>query len=198
MNDLKVLYKQKSFSINPLILKNINSLNLSLNEFLLILYFLNQKTTLDLEDIKTHLGFTEEEILNIYSELLNKCLIEIKVEKENGKVNELISLDMFYDKLILNSKKVIENKTDIYSKFESEFGRSLSPIEYETINNWINNGVSEETITSALKEAVINGVSNLRYIDKIIYEWTKKTRKPEEETEYKELFDYDWLGASDE
>lgn len=198
MNDLKVLYKQKSFSINPLILKNINSLNLSLNEFLLILYFLNQKTTLDLEDIKTHLGFTEEEILNIYSELLNKCLIEIKVEKENGKVNELISLDMFYDKLILNSKKALENKTDIYSKFESEFGRSLSPIEYETINNWINNGVSEETITSALKEAVINGVSNLRYIDKIIYEWTKKTRKPEEETEYKELFDYDWLGASDE
>lgn len=198
MNDLKTLYKQKSYQINPLVLKNINSLKLSLNEFLLIIYFINEKNSLDLEDIKFHVGLNEEEILNTYSELLNKCLIEIKVEKENGKVNELISLDMFYDKLILNSSKTPEKKEDIYSKFENEFGRSLSPIEYETINNWINNGVTEETIINALKEAVINGVSNLRYIDKIIYEWTKKARKPEEDEEYKELFDYDWLGVNDE
>ena len=38
---------------------------------------------------------------------------------------------------------------------------------------------------------------NLRYIDKIIYEWTKKSNMKERE-EYKELFDYDWLGANDE
>ncbi len=199
MNDLKKLYKQKSYQINPLILKNIKTLNLTLNGFLLILYFLNEKPSLDLEDIKSKLSLNEEEILNTYSELLTKGIIDIKVETIDGKVTESISLEMFYDKLILNSKNDKTNESDIYSKFESEFGRSLSPIEYETINNWLNNGVSEETITSALKEAVINGVSNLRYIDKIIYEWTKKTRKPtENEEEYKELFDYDWLGASDE
>lgn len=199
MLDLKSKYQEKSFQINKLILKSIKTLNLSLNEFLLLMYFINEKNSLDLENIKDTLGLTDEEVLNTYSDLVSKCLIEVIVNRENGKVVETISLDMFYDKLILNSK---ENKneikeTDIFSKFENEFGRSLSPIEYETINNWINNGVKEETIISALKEAVLNGVTNLRYIDKIIYEWTKKSNMKERE-EYKELFDYDWLGASDE
>lgn len=199
MLDLKSKYQEKNFQINKLILKSIKTLNLSLNEFLLLMYFINEKNSLDLENIKDTLGLTDEEVLNTYSDLVSKCLIEVIVNRENGKVVETISLDMFYDKLILNSK---ENKseikeTDIFSKFENEFGRSLSPIEYETINNWINNGVKEETIISALKEAVLNGVTNLRYIDKIIYEWTKKSNMKERE-EYKELFDYDWLGANDE
>ncbi len=72
----------------------------------------------------------------------------------------------------------------------------MSPIEYETINSWLNQGIEEEMILNALREAVINGVSNLRYIDKILYEWKKKKDIPKEE--YKELFDYDWLGDSDE
>lgn len=198
MLDLKSKYQEKNFQINRLILKSIKNLNLTLNEFLLIMYFINEKASLDLEDIKETLGFSDEEILNTYSDLVSKCLIEVVVKKENGKVIETISLDMFFDKLILNNSTKLETKeSDIFSKFENEFGRSLSPIEYETINNWINNGISEETITSALKEAVLNGVTNLRYIDKIIYEWTKRSAMKETE-EYKELFDYDWLGASDE
>ena len=55
-----------------------------------------------------------------------------------------------------------------------------------------------------LKEAVFNGVNNLRYIDKIIREWSKKGIKTEEDVindrkkfqtkkSNKELFDYDWL-----
>ena len=53
------------------------------------------------------------------------------------------------------------------------------------------------SITSALKEAVINGASNLRYIDKIIYEWTKKGVKPKEE-DYTFIDDFDWLNDGDE
>ena len=193
----KELFKEKSFQINPNVLKNIKNLNLSLNEFLLILYFINIEPSLNLEEIKKYLNFTNEEILNIYSDLLTKGMIEIQVIKENGALTEKISLEMFYDKLILNKPKEDVKDTDIFSKFENEFARSLSPIEYETINNWLNNNVSEEIIASALKEAVINGVTNLRYIDKIIYEWTRKSKKPENE-EYKELFDYDWLGANNE
>ena len=42
MNDLKSLYKQKNYQINSLVLKSIKGLNLSLAEFLLILYFINE------------------------------------------------------------------------------------------------------------------------------------------------------------
>lgn len=196
MNNVRASFKTKNFIINENIVKTIKNLDITLKEFLLLLYFINIKALLDLNDIKKVLGFNEEEILNTYTSLITKGLIEVKVFKDSGVVSEVISLDMFYDKLVMNTKNE-ENNTDIYSKFESEFGRSLSPIEYETINRWLENGVSEEIITSALKEAVINGASNLRYIDKIIYEWTKKGVKPKEE-DYTFIDDFDWLNDGDE
>ena len=197
MMELKMMYKHKNFQLNPLILKNLKHLNLTLNEFLLILYFINEVPSLDLQKIKETLGLTDEEILNTYSDLLNKSLIEVIVEKEKGIVIERISLESFYDKLILSGNINKEEVTeDVFTMFEKEFGRTLSPIEYETINKWIENGVKEEVITNALREAVINGAANLRYIDKIIYEWTKQGRAPKEET--RELFDYDWVGGSNE
>lgn len=196
MNDIRLIYKEKNYLINSNVLKGIKSLNLSTDELLLLIYFINEEKALDLNKVKNALNFSEEDILNTYSSLITKGLIEVKVIKENGKVSESISLDILYDKLIMNSKEEKEINTDIYSKFESEFGRSLSPIEYETINRWLNLGIDEGMILNALREAVINGVSNLRYIDKILYEWTKKGEKPKEE--YKELFDYDWLQDSDE
>lgn len=196
MNDIRLIYKEKNYLINSNVLKGIKSLNLSTDELLLLIYFINEEKALDLNKVKNALNFSEEDILNTYSSLITKSLIEVKVIKENGKVSESISLDILYDKLIMNSKEEKEINTDIYSKFESEFGRSLSPIEYETINRWLNLGIDEGMILNALREAVINGVSNLRYIDKILYEWTKKGEKPKEE--YKELFDYDWLHDSDE
>lgn len=196
MNNVRASFKTKNFIINENVVKTIKNLDITLKEFLLLLYFINIKALLNLNDIKKVLGFNEEEILNTYTSLITKGLIEVKVFKDSGVVSEVISLDMFYDKLVMNTKNE-ENNTDIYSKFESEFGRSLSPIEYETINRWLENGVSEEIITSALKEAVINGASNLRYIDKIIYEWTKKGVKPKEE-DYTFIDDFDWLNDGDE
>ena len=96
-------------------------------------------------------------------------------------------------------------KKNIFELFESEFGRTLSPMEYEFINAWISSGMKEEVIKEALKEATYNGVSNLRYIDKIIYEWNKRGYKTVEQirnNKYKkednpkkevDFFDYNWL-----
>lgn len=196
MDNIKKMYKEKNFLINTLVLKNVRNLKIDIDELLLLLYFINVEESLDLAKIKEYINFTDEEILNIYSNLLAKGLIEVKTFKNNGIFSEKISLDVFYDKLILGAKEDVKTNEDIYSKFENEFGRSLSPMEYETINRWISSGVKEELIVEALREAVINNVRNLRYIDKIIYEWTKKTMRPKEESE--ELFDYDWLEDTDE
>ena len=80
-------------------------------------------------------------------------------------------------------------------------------MEYEIIKAWLDNNMSEELITEALKEATFNGVSNLRYIDKILYEWEKrgiktkedvlqnkmKHRRSQETETVAEIFDYDWF-----
>ena len=43
--------------------------------------------------------------------------------------------------------------------------------------------MSEELIKEAIKEATFNGVSNLRYIDKILYEWGKAGIKTVQDVE---------------
>ena len=132
------------------------------------------------------------------------------MKKLNNIRSEIINLDSLYEKLAFSlSDEEDKNDNNLYSVFETEFGRTLSPMEFEIINGWIDNGYSEDLIKLALKEATYNGVSNLRYIDKIIYEWGKKGIKTKEDVENnrknfknnsnknKELFDYDWLNYRD-
>ncbi len=193
MSDLRNIFKSKDFVINSNIIKCIKSLDLSLDEFLLILYFINISCELNTEDIKDKLGFDEDTVFNTFNSLINKKYIEMDVKNNNSVIIEMIKLDPFYDRLALN-KKTDDNTTDIYSLFEQELGRTLSSFEYEIINKWIEKGISEDTIKRALKEAILNGVTNFKYIDKIIYDWSKNNVKQIKKKEtLEDLFDYDWL-----
>ena len=194
MSELRDAFKSKDFVINSNIIKCIGSLDISLKEFLLVLYFINVSPSLDTEDIKEKVGLTEEEIVSNFSSLLNKKYIELDVTNKNGEVIERIKLDPLYDRLVFN-KNTDKDNNDIYSLFESEFGRTLSPMEFEMINNWIEKGVKEDTIKNALKEAVLNGVRNFKYIDKIIYSWSKDgvKKRVKEDDSNTEIFEYDWL-----
>ena len=64
-------------------------------------------------------------------------------------------LDEMYKKLVMsmiNDKKETP-KTTIYDKFEKEFGRTLSPMEYEIIGAWIDGNYTEELIELSLKRS---------------------------------------------
>jgi len=194
MSDLRSAFESKDFVINSNIVKSISNLDMSLDEFLLILYFINISPLLNNEDIKSKLGFDDDKVFNTFSSLLNKKYIEMVVNKSGDAVIEQVKLDPLYDRLILNKK--VENKSsDIFALFENELGRTLSSFEYELINKWIDSGVSEDTIKEALKEAILNNVRNFKYIDKIIYEWSKNGVKKhiKEENKDEDMFDYDWL-----
>ena len=153
------------------------------------------------------LSFEVNDILEILSSLSTKKYVNVVVKKSAGKMKEFLDISYLYEKLMsyVISLEDEEKETEIYSVIETELGRTLSPIEYETIGGWINANISEELIKEALKEAVLNGVGNLKYIDKILYEWTKKgyrkasdvRRKKRVKEEDVELFDYDWLDENE-
>ena len=83
-------------------------------------------------------------------------------------------------------------------------------MEYEIIKSWLEHNTSEELIIEALREASFSGVSNLRYMDKILYEWSKKGIKTKEDVEKNkkrfiekqdnigEVFEYDWFEDNEE
>jgi DNA replication protein len=64
--------------------------------------------------------------------------------------------------------------SDLFSVFEQEFGRLLSPYECESIGAWLDEDrYTEEIILFALKEAVFAGKLSLKYIDRILLEWAR-------------------------
>lgn len=193
MKELRNEFLIKDFVVNRNIVKSISNIDITLDEFLMVLYFINVSYDLDVESIKEYLGFDEEKAVSVFSSLMNKKYIEMDVSNVGGKVIEQIRLDPLFDRLVLN-KKTEDSGSDIFSMFESELGRTLSSFEYEMINSWISDGVSDEMIRDALKEAILNNVRSFKYIDKIIYDWTRNgvKKRIKEERMQETLFDYDW------
>ena len=194
-----------NITIPDYLLKYRNELNLEMDEFILLVYLINQKDLVmfDVNNLSSKLYVESNKILELISSLNEKNYITIEMKKTNGVIEEYISTELFYNKieglLLSNAEEVLDN--DIYSIFETEFGRTLSPTETQIIGNWMESDIPEELIKEALKEAVLSGVHNMRYIDKILFEWTKKgykevsdiKRKPEKEEKIEEIYDYDWL-----
>ena len=202
---LEQYVKAKDYVLRKELFPLIWEYKLNLEEVLLLIYFMNEDVpTFDVEQITM---ISVNKILDSFTSLTNKGLISIDVIKENSGVKEVVNLDPIYkcmiDGLMKNNKKMVNN--NIFEKFEKEFSRTLSPMEYEIINDWLDKNISEELILGALKEATYNGVNNLRYIDKIIYEWNKKGFKNMEDVNnhlrnrntsdksVKEISDYNWL-----
>ena len=204
---LEGLIKEKDYTFKKLLFKLIKDFDLSLEELLLLVYFINQdKPVFDIKRISLITYLSSNEIMAAFSSLTGKGLVSIKTSKEDGKITEVIDITNTYRAMVsdinINIKK--QTTTNIYTIFEKEFGRPLSPVEYEIIKAWITSGISEELIKEALKEAVFNNVRNLRYIDKILSEWEKKgfksvdevdsyLKKKESNNPKQELFDYNWL-----
>lgn len=204
---LEMIIKKKDYVIKSFIFEIIKRQELNLNDTLLLIFLINQeKPILDLNLIKETTHLTDIEIMTSYSNLSKKNLIKTDIIKVDEKIEEYINTDNIYKLAYMNLTEEAKSESinDIFATFEKEFGRTLSPMEYELINAWINTGINEDLIIGALKEATYNGVSNLRYIDKIIYEWGKKGFKTIDDVnkhiknkEKKEFtddgFDYNWL-----
>jgi DNA replication protein len=74
----------------------------------------------------------------------------------------------------MNEMNKKAEETDLYTCFEKEFGRPLSPFECETLGMWMDDDHHDPVIIKAgLKEAVMSGKLNFRYIDRILFEWKK-------------------------
>ncbi|MCI6626928.1 MAG: DnaD domain protein [Tenericutes bacterium] len=201
------LLKSKNYVVSDFLIKNYKVWNLDVDEFIILIYLMNSSNLVcDYKLISSELGMDLELVMNKINELSIKKLLEIKVLKNSSnKLEEQISLDLLYNKVFMQiiDVKEEEDKSNIYSVFESELGRTLSPIEYELINGWLECNYKEEIILAALKEAVFNGVNNFRYIDRILFEWNKKGIDTVDKiSKYKKEFrkdtnvevpDYDWL-----
>ena len=176
------ILKDKPVIIPRILLNNYKKLNISDSELIVIMVLLSfgDKITYNPEEFAKEINGDKHQVMNVINNLIHKNIISLEIESVKKKANEYLSLDLLYDKLfnlIIDKKEEKEIDVSIFDTFEKELGRTLSPMEYGQIQEWITSGNSQEMITYALREAVLNGVSNLRYIDSILNDWKKKGYK---------------------
>ena len=186
-NILKIL--QDNPVVVPRILIN-NYLKLGITEAELIIIMLVISLGNDIEynpDIFVQeLGMDKRMVMSLISNLIDKKILSIEMVKNGRKLEEHISLSLLYSKLLNIVKDISEEDSvkidnSIFSVFENELGKLLSPMQIEKIKEWVVTYKNEELIIAALREAVMNNVSNFNYIDTILSEWNKKGYKSKED-----------------
>ena len=207
LGKLTDILKNEPFYVPNILFKNYRKLNITDSELIILIYLINADNTFNPKQIAKDLNFKLNETMDLINSLIEKNIIKIDII--NKKVREeIINLDELYNKLafiVIDGKEKKSN--NLFDIFEKEFGRTLSPMDYEIISDW-QKDFDDKLILLALKEAVFNNVTNLRYIDKIIRDWSKKGIKTEEDVvndrkkfeskkSNKKLFDYDWLNERD-
>lgn len=205
------ILKEQPIIIPKVLLKYYTKLNITEEELIILICIINKgnKIVYDPGLFTEEIGMQPYKAMQILNDLSEKAILEIKVENNlSGKKEEYIYLDLLYNKLfniIIDKNHEATINTDLFTLFETELGRTISPMEVEIIKEWLHDGNSEELIKEALKEAIYNNARNLKYIDRILFNWrTKgiKTKKDilEEKKNYRKtikpkepIYDYNWL-----
>ncbi|AQW22373.1 DNA replication protein DnaD [Lentilactobacillus curieae] len=185
---------QGSTSINNLLLQHYPQIGLSNDELLIYLLIKHdQELVIPMPNIQTLVsmtGFSKDKIFELFHRLIeHKNATITRVTGPNGQV-DAYDFSPMYEKLLdlvqnqstddvqekdtPASANVNIDRSEVFNNIEQEFGRTLSPIEMETISGWLDiDHYSSEIISLALREAVLNQVYNLKYMDRIMLNWDK-------------------------
>ena len=128
------------------ILKFYKKLNLTMDEFIFLMYLYNKQDNLDFnpEKISLDLNLDIMEVMGYVSVLVDKGYMSLDLKKsETDVLEEVINLADFYEKIsmfLINQEE--EKKEDnIYSYIEENLARPLSSVEVETIKGWQDNKI---------------------------------------------------------
>jgi DNA replication protein len=180
-------------SIPYLLLQHYRRLKLTEVEVMLMIHVMAwiEKERNDfptLEELQGRMSVPPEKVIAALQNLLKAGLLSIDeaVDAISGVQYEKYNLDPLLERLAgcwydeqeqLRKEQEPSDQTvrkDIFSIFEKEFGRPLTPMELESITGWLDkDGYPEQLILAGLKEAVFAGKVHFRYIDRILLEWSR-------------------------
>lgn len=203
-------------SVPTLLLRLYKRLGLSDTEAMLLIQLIafKQKESKEFptpEELQSLMSAPPETVIKAIQRLLKEELLQIDedIDETSGVLSESYNLTPLYGKLArvwleeTNERKtaappasavrpspVVAGEDNIFSIFEKEFARPLTPMECENISQWLDRDrYPEELILLALKEAVFAGVVHFRYIDRILLEWSRnRVQTPEQAKQYTQKF----------
>lgn len=169
-----------------LLLEYYKKLRLSENEVMVILmidHLLEQKNTLITPDLLSlKMNISSKELDKILVSLLERDLIvydmgkkvKVSLKSLHKKLYETFQVALSKEQESLVSEKKAAYLKNIYEVFEKQLNRTLSPLEFSMIGEWVNDGFDDETIIRALNEALSKGKKTIRSVDRILVQYKAK------------------------
>lgn len=101
------------------------------------------------------------------------------------------------ENLLLDVQVEKKEEVNLVGLFEEAFGRTMSSIDIEYINQFKRSGYDDTMIVNALKEAVKSNALSFRYVERVLENWSHSKnyvkKYQEEDTEVaEEIRNYNW------
>jgi len=170
-----------------LLLEKYKAMNIKENELAVILmvdHLIREGNSLITTDnLSIKMNLKMEEIDKILSDLLVRGFIEYvtygnkTITSLNPLKNKLyreFQISLTKEEVAKTEENSKEQLQNVFQKFESLLGRTLSPVEISKIREWVAFGYSDDTIIEALKQALSKNKKSFNAIDKILLSWSMR------------------------
>ena len=157
----------------------------SSEDFLVWQFFYLQNTTalgdVSPSQIAEIIGKEVADVNQSISNLTENGLLQYRTIELNGEIELIFDASLAFERLdnLLDSQTPAtiapnpQNQLkDLVETFQQELGRLLTPFEIEDLSKTVKeDGVKTDLIKEALREAVLNGKPNWKYIQAILRNW---------------------------
>lgn len=188
-NDALMAYMRAGeTTISNLLLHHYHDLGMSTGQLMVYLEF---KSYLDrgildpdVRRVAKHLGTDENQVFNLLHQMMvNKLVVQTSRQLPDGKEDAIWDFTPLLQKLsdlnlqatqTAHQQESTNQRETTFNKIEAEFGRPLSPMEMQIINDWLDRDhYQTEIIDLALRQSVMNSALSLNYMDRILRNWQR-------------------------
>lgn len=178
-------FKSGSLVLPSALLLHFKELFPSSDDFLVWQFFYLQNTTglkeMSPSQIAERIGKEISDVNQSISNLTERGLLQYRTIELNGEIELLFDASLALERLdnLLGAPTSSSDQLtpqnqlkDLVETFQQELGRLLTPFEIEDLTKTLReDGTSADLIKEALREAVLNGKANWKYIQAILRNW---------------------------
>lgn len=174
--------------VSNLLLHHYHDIHMTTGE---LMVYLELKSYIDrgeanpaIDRVAAHLGTSEHQVYELLHQLTHKGLVVQRLHRQaDGKEEAYYDFAPLYERLAQvvgpgateparPVKTAVDARQDLFAALQVEFGRPLSPIEMQTVNQWLDQDHTPVAMVKlALREAVLTGHYNFKYIEGILRRW---------------------------
>ena len=179
------VFKSGNLVLPSALLLHFKELFPSSDDFLVWQFFYLQNTTgldeMSPSQIAERIGKEISDVNQSISNLTERGLLQYRTIELNGEIELLFDASLALERLdnLLGAAHSSSDQLtpqnqlkNLVETFQQELGRLLTPFEIEDLTKTLKeDGTSADLIKEALREAVLNGKANWKYIQAILRNW---------------------------